>query len=256
MPNKETTKVNIELTELEKKLKFLKKKDELGEMLSKYNFVKDGYNSAMKYEYIKGTQFKDSLRECARKCGLVFHATTVNTIFENLTKSTSMYLTTAVYDCTLTDIETGYEETTRIFSTGADNLDKGIFKAYAMVIKTYLQLEFLITGEEVDAEADNEVKKPSFVSNEKKEEMIKEIVSTPTIKEEPKQENSELSTKEYVQTMVQLIEEIRTKEEGYAEKTYNSLKEILEDKAPMITQTSANSKMKSIEKKYSDVIGG
>lgn len=247
---KATKEVKQELTEKEEKVLFLKKKHKMRELLINHKFIFDGYNSSQNYEYIKAYQFKEALDKVCLEVGMEYSITDVNSVFENLVKSEKMYLSTLISDIVLTDIETGYEgKPVRIFTTGADNLDKGIYKANSMIIKTYLQKEFGVTGNnEIDAESDND-NKSTFVSPQKKEEMVKEIIAKPEAKKEA---TGELTTPKYLKAMETIISEIRATEPTYGDKTLSLIKEALES-GIMPSQTDMNRKMLVIEKKYNEI---
>ena len=243
-----------EMTESEKKVLFLAKKQQLRNLLQNYNFIKDGYNSQLGNEYVKAEQFRKALSDCASEVGLEYTINTYNSIFENIAKSEKMYLSTVIADVVLIDMATGYEYSTRVISTGADNLDKGIFKAYAMICKTYVQNEFgVISPNDMDAEADIKPTTDSkkFVTPAKKEEIIKEVVS----KAEPKTEGAgELTTPEYLNNVKQVLTEIRKVEPAYGDKTLALIEKALET-GVMPSQAEMVRKMLTIEKKFNEIGG-
>lgn len=237
-----------ELTEDEKKIRFLAKKRELRIFLMQFNFIKDGYNQQLSNEYVKAEQFRNALSRGCLEVRMEYTATSVNTIFENIAKSDKMYLTTLVEDITLIDIDTGYSMTTRVFSTGADNLDKGLPKAYSMLWKNYLQSEFgLLAGSNDDAEADIiEPKKTNFVTPAKKEEIAKEVVS----KEQAA--GGELTTPEFLTAMGNILSKIREVEPTYGDKTVNIIDTALST-GVMPSQADMVRRMSILEKKFEDM---
>ena len=237
-----------ELSEDEKKIRFLAKKRKLRIFLHQYDFIKDGYNSQLSNEYVKAEQFRNALAKGCLEVGMEYTATSVNTIFENMVKSDKMYLTTLVEDITLIDIDTGYSMSTRVFSTGADNLDKGLPKAYSMLWKNYMQGEFgLIAGSNDDAEADIiEPKKPNFVTPAKKEEIAKEVVS----KEQPA--GGELTTPEFLTAMGDILSKIREVEPTYGDKTVSIIETALST-GVMPPQADMVRRMSILEKKFEEL---
>lgn len=248
-----------ELSETEKTVLFFKKKNLLRQKLLAHKFVIDGYNSQQKYEYVKAEQYRNALSKYCLEVGLDYHISGVNCIFENMIKSEKMYLTTVIQDVHLIDIETGYEQTSRVFAHGSDNLDKGMYKADTMILKEYVRNEFGVIDkdESSDCEADINIKdeKPKFVTPEKKEEMIKEIVSKPVEEPQVQLAESEKTTPEFIKTMITLMDDVRQVINGWGQPTYDKLISALETNE-MPSQVEMVSKLNAIEKKHNEVCGG
>ena len=141
----------MELTEQQMKIQFNEKVFALQRYLDQYPFSKDGYNDIQKYEYVKANQYRNALRRGAIGNRLRVKVNIANRIHEDLVKSDKMHLTTIQGSITLVDIDTGYEESTYMMADGADNLDKGIYKAMTMFIKSFVQTTFLISDENGDS---------------------------------------------------------------------------------------------------------
>lgn len=140
----------MEMTEQQMKIQFNEKVFALQQYLDNYPFLKDGYNDAQKYEYVKANQYRNALRKGAIENRLRLKVNIANRIHEDLVKSDKMHLTTIQGSIALVDIDTGYEEATYMMADGADNLDKGIYKAMTMFIKSYVQTTFLISDDNDD----------------------------------------------------------------------------------------------------------
>ena len=140
----------MEMTEQQMKIQFNEKVFALQQYLDNYPFLKDGYNDAQKYEYVKANQYRNALRNGAIENRLRLKVNIANRIHEDLVKSDKMHLTTIQGSIALVDIDTGYEEATYMMADGADNLDKGIYKAMTMFIKSYVQTTFMISDDNDD----------------------------------------------------------------------------------------------------------
>lgn len=265
----EEVKEEKELTETQKLVRFYKKKELLRKKLLAHKFVVDGYNDNQRYEYVKAEQFRNALSKYCLEVGLDYHLDGVNCIFENIIKSDKMYLTTVIQNVHLIDIETGYEQVSRVFAQGSDNLDKGMYKADTMILKEYVRNEFGVIDkdESADCEATLNIKeeKPKFIAPEKKEEIAKQVVATQNAEvatpktEEPKVETTvvtgELTTPEFIKNMISIMDEVRKVLNGWGQPTYDKLQKALETNE-MPPQLEMVSKLQAIEKKYNEVCGG
>lgn len=207
-----------ELSEFQMKVAFNRKVFALQQFLDQYPFAKDGYNEAQKYEYVKANQYRNALRKGTLECGLRTKVNIMNRMHEDLVKSDKMHLTTIQGSITLVDVETGYEESTYMMADGADNLDKGIYKAMTMFIKSYVQTTFLISDENEDdpQEAPKVAEKPAkfnATANTTKREQAKANV---------KQEK--MASVELIEQCLGLIEAIRTVEPTFGGKAEEALK--------------------------------
>ena len=145
-----------EVSELEKeyRIAFYKKKAAMRDIIAKWQLPQDGYNNHQSYEYVKAFNYKTMLNEAARQVGMDV-SVNINNVEQVDIKNDKMHMIRVTGAIALTDIETGYANNTFVFADGSDNLDKGIYKAYTMLIKAYVQLNFLRSdNENLDVEFD------------------------------------------------------------------------------------------------------
>ena len=68
---------------------------------------------------------------------------------------------------TLSDVETGYSETSRFYGEGFDKGDKGLYKAYTGALKYYLANTFMVaTGDDPEVESPEGVEKETYKNPE------------------------------------------------------------------------------------------
>lgn len=139
----------------------MKLREKLHAIMAEVNFIeKDKTNEHFNYEYASEQAIKEALHP-----QLVKHKVLFAMDVTDVHKEGSITTIRVVY--TFTDVETG-EEITRTFAgCGADNQDKGLYKAITGAIKYILTTTFLIpTGD--DAEKDGEAGNSSRPSNRQK----------------------------------------------------------------------------------------
>lgn len=203
----------IELTDDQKKALFNQKVFNLQKYLDSYPFVRDGYNQAQKYEYVKANQYRNALRKGCLENGLRLKVNIANRLQHEMAKSDKMYMVTIQGSLSLVDVETGYEEATYMMTDGADmvNSDKAIYKAMTMFIKSYVQTTFLISDEnEDDPQSEvkaTEEKKVTFTTDSQRKKATETVT-------QPKEASEEL-----IQTCLDLIEKIRTVEADFGKDT-------------------------------------
>lgn len=142
--------------EREERISFYKKKAAMRDIIAKWQLPQDGYNTHQSYEYVKAFNYKTMLNEAARQVGMDVSVEITNVEQIDI-KNDKMHMIRVTGVVVLIDIETGYTASTVVFADGCDNLDKGIYKAYTMLIKAYVQLNFLRSDNEnldVEYEAD------------------------------------------------------------------------------------------------------
>lgn len=236
----------MELTEQQMKIQFNEKVFALQQYLDQYPFSKDGYNDIQKYEYVKANQYRNALRRGAIENRLRVKVNIANRIHEDLVKSDKMHLTTIQGSITLVDIDTGYEESTYMMADGADNLDKGIYKAMTMFIKSFVQTTFLISDEnDEDPQAGTKSPDPKpakFVNQAKKREEAKQV-----LKEEKK------ASAETIQTCLDLIESIRTVEAEFGQTVEAKMKETDAAGNPTISAKMATKYLMKLEAKADEL---
>lgn len=168
------------------KLLWLAKYRKMREFFTNSELIADGYNSSQKYEYVKGDTYRQALNDACLACGMeyVFY---INRVEQVELKSDKMILTRLFASIALIDIDTGFERLFSVVADGADNLDKGIYKAETMGTKAFVQTNFL-RGKTVDSEDGNgykpaplEINKHKPVPAETREELKKEITATPEV---------------------------------------------------------------------------
>ncbi len=112
---------------------------------------KSGYNSHQKYNYVMEADLLDAVREEIVKAGIV-----ITSSVEEVTRDGN--ITTVKLKHTLIDAESG--ESFEVWSAGqgADNQDKGVFKAITGANKYFLLKTFLLSG---DDDPENDAGKPA-----------------------------------------------------------------------------------------------
>ena len=238
--------LEVEMTEQQMKIQFNAKMFALQQFLDEYPFLKDGYNDAQKYEYVKANQYRNALRRGAIEHRLRLKVNIANRIHEDLPKSDKMHLTTIQGSITLVDIDTGYEESTYMMADGADNLDKGIYKAMTMFIKSFVQTTFLISDEnEDDPQAGSkapEVKPARFNDTAKKREKAKQ-----QLKEE------KMASANTIHQCMELIQAIRTVDPGFGKKAEEILDAEDEKGHPAVSAKIATKYLMQLEAKADEL---
>lgn len=122
-----------------------------------HKFEVDGYNSHQGYDYVKAHQYKTLLNKAALECGVGVHTEIDNVELKELPKSEKMHLVEVQGTITLYLINSPYTYSCySITAIGMDNSDKGIYKAYTMLIKSFVQLNFLRSDNNENLDVDYE----------------------------------------------------------------------------------------------------
>ncbi len=127
---------------------------------------KSGYNTHQKYNYIMETDLLDAVREEIVKANLVI----VSSV-EEVNKEGN--ITTVRMKHTIVDAESGESIEAWSAGQGADNQDKGVFKAITGANKYFLLKTFLLSGDD-DPEKEAEAPKPS----------AKPVMAKPAVKQQ------------------------------------------------------------------------
>lgn len=171
------------------RIAFLKKKAEARKAASQLDWTKDrnfSYGTKPGFKYLSVEKMKRNLLPVFLDAGLDFKFD-----YQNLQKSEAIGSMSQHWtlECvaTLTDIDTGYFETTTVFGEAGDSGDKAIGKASTYALKTWLSDTFmLIDGIDPDAEPEM-VSSRSFVpKSDKEQEEVKSKVFANAIPPTPK----------------------------------------------------------------------
>lgn len=114
-----------------------------------------GRNDHSKYSYAKAEDLMEEVRPLMASKGLAFTFDVVGHKVEQgkTTGGKPAEIATVEIAATLTDVDTGFAETSRVVGRGSDVGDKAIWKAYTGAIKYWLRNTFLIsTGDDPETE--------------------------------------------------------------------------------------------------------
>lgn len=153
--------MNLENCELYLKLnaQLQKKKNAVRkELASKGILARDKTNTYDKYKYFSEAQYKLLFTELFAKCGLELkYEETENAFFAGTDKMPFGRLVKLEF--TLTDIDTGFFETSTVSGEGMDKGDKAGYKAYTGALKYYLANTFMVaTGDDPEKDEEKEDK--------------------------------------------------------------------------------------------------
>ena len=141
-------------TWLELNARLQQKKNALRKALKEKGILKKGgHNDFDHYSYFSEAQYKELFTELLSVNGLELKFNEVEyTPFNGTGKQTNGRL--AKIEFVLTDVETGFYETTVITGEGMDKGDKAGYKAYTGAVKYYLANTFLVaTGDDAEKES-------------------------------------------------------------------------------------------------------
>lgn len=119
--------------------------------------IKTGTNQSQHYKYAEEPEVLVAVRKAMIDVGLDFsmEASAAEITHQIPTKSGQMNHFLVHQVCTLTDIETGYQERSPWLGSAADSGDKAICKAYTSGLKYFLMKTFLLpTGDDLEAFGD------------------------------------------------------------------------------------------------------
>lgn len=158
------------------------KKNALRKLLKQKGVLKkEGVNTYDKYKYFSEAQYKELFTELLSEVGLELSFTELEyNTFEGSEKQANGRMPKLEFK--LTDITTGFYETTVITGEGIDKGDKAGYKAYTGAIKYYLANTFMVaTGDDPEKESpDNKMNNKNTsnavkMATEKQIEMIKNL---------------------------------------------------------------------------------
>ena len=141
----------------------------------------------------------------------------------------------------LVDIDTGYEEATYMMADGADNLDKGIYKAMTMLIKSFVQTTFMISDDNDDdpqASPAPTTKPAKFTNTQAKRDQAKQ-----TVKE------NKVASMELINQCLDLIESIRTVEADFGHTVEKAMRETDDKGNHTVLKTVATNYLMRLEAK-------
>ena len=130
------------------------KKNTLRKLLKQKGVLKkEGVNTYDKYKYFSEAQYKELFTELFSEAGLELSFSELEySTFEGSEKQANGRMPKLEFK--LTDISTGFYETTTITGEGIDKGDKAGYKAYTGAIKYYLANTFLVaTGDDPEKES-------------------------------------------------------------------------------------------------------
>lgn len=226
------------------RIKFNKKIMDLQVWFDQYNFVRDGYNTMQKYDYIKAHQYKTALRQGCIENGLNFKVNVANIKMEDLAKSDKMHIITIHGSIVLTDVETGYSDSYFIVAQGSDNLDKGLYKAMTMMIKSFVQMNFLISDGDEDYGMQpntNTSSERKYTSDQQRAETKINIVT-----------NNKLASQQYIAQIMGMINQCQSHVAGYGQQTLNKLISQMENGITM-SNTEAINIFNKVEEKMTEL---
>lgn len=158
------------------------KKNALRKLLKEKGVLKkEGVNTYDKYKYFSEAQYKELFTELLSEVGLELSFTELEyNTFEGSEKQANGRMPKLEFK--LTDITTGFYETTVITGEAIDKGDKAGYKAYTGAIKYYLANTFMVaTGDDPEKESpDNKMNNKNTsnvvkMATEKQIEMIKKL---------------------------------------------------------------------------------
>lgn len=158
------------------------KKNALRKLLKEKGVLKkEGVNTYDKYNYFSEAQYKELFTELLSEVGLELSFTELEyNTFEGSEKQANGRMPKLEFK--LTDISTGFYETTVITGEAIDKGDKAGYKAYTGAIKYYLANTFMVaTGDDPEKESpDNKMNNKNTsnvvkMATEKQIEMIKNL---------------------------------------------------------------------------------
>lgn len=156
---------------------------DLRTFLAGLDWTKDGINQHQEYKYISADQYRENFEKGLRAVGLDYAFSVVDYVFNQKGASEKMHLTNIKFECEIIDIETGESRLYRGVGDGADNGDKGVYKAQTGALKYFIANNFMVKeggDPEASEQARTTIKKASHVpvSQEKREAIVEKMMST------------------------------------------------------------------------------
>ena len=155
------------LTSMELNALLQQKKNAVRKALFKKGVVaRDKTNEFDRYKYFSEAGYKKLFTELFSNAGLEL-TTTIGEV-ERFTiegKQNNGRQVKVIF--TLSDVETGYSESSTFYGEGFDKGDKGLYKAYTGAVKYYLANTFLVaTGDDPEVESPEGVEKEKYKNPE------------------------------------------------------------------------------------------
>lgn len=110
--------------------------------------AKSGYNAYSKYKYVTESDLIDAIRPALIKHGLMV-TTSVESYNETAaTEDDDNRYASLTLEHTIIDVDTGDFIKVKSVGTGADRLDKSIYKSYTGAFKYFILKNFLLSGDD------------------------------------------------------------------------------------------------------------
>lgn len=121
---------------------------------------KSGYNSYSKYTYVTEADLIDAIRPELIKQGLIITTSVLSFSETPASEDDDNRYASVTLKHTIIDTESGESIELHSAGTGADRLDKALYKSYTGALKYFLLKTFMLSGDD-DPENDGVVKKPT-----------------------------------------------------------------------------------------------
>ena len=109
---------------------------------------KSGYNSHQKYHYITESDLLDAIREKLVELGIFIFSSVEECVTERIEGSRQPVLTNVKMKYTFVDGDSGEQFSVMSCGQGADNGDKGVYKAITGANKYFLLKTFMLSGDD------------------------------------------------------------------------------------------------------------
>jgi len=224
-------------------VKLLRKIDKLRKEITNYEFTLDQALSSNLggKEYISIGQYYRAIQELCIKVGLDFSFETLEeTRFErDIIKPATgspKHLSTVKCVATLTDIDTGCFKKYMTMASGSDTIDKGVSSAETLAFRKWFTFNFTPhipfeweTEDNIPVEeTSNNVKIPTYLPPEKKEEVKVKVVS------EKQQEDTDKEDIDFIVDSIYRIRAIK-QDDNYGAKTLKDIQENDVDSATILS---------------------
>ena len=144
----------MEITEYELKAKLAGRKNTLRKALAEMGVLeRGGQNNFDKYKYFSEAQYKELFTSLFSKYGLELTSNVISYTECAGTEKQPFGRIVAI-EFTLTDVATGYSESSVCYGEGMDKGDKAGYKAFTGAVKYFLANTFLVaTGDDPETES-------------------------------------------------------------------------------------------------------
>lgn len=155
------------MTDLSLNAKLQQKKNVVRKALFKKGVVaRDKTNEFDRYKYFSEAGYKKLFTELFSNAGLEVSSNIVE-VERFIVEGKQNNGRQVKVDFTLTDVETGFSETSSFYGEGFDKGDKGIYKAYTGALKYYLANTFMVaTGDDPEVESPEGTEKETYKNPE------------------------------------------------------------------------------------------